>query len=262
MNELKVFENENFGSVRVVEEEGQPLFCGADVARALGYAKPQNAIAAHCKGALKRGTPTSGGFQELLFIPEGDVYRLITHSQLPAAEDFERWVFDDVLPTIRKTGSYSLDDESRKLRARAMALNAANRSARMLLDAYDSAGIQPSYKVLALTDLYRNEGLKLPTPPLEVDEVTYDFTEMAAALGILSEASGKPHAQAVGAIVSTLAIPEQMIIHAPYDRNGHAADYDRYKAPVLDMVRNWLAEHGNPRPIAAKGKNYRVKYAS
>ena len=116
--------------------------------------------------------------------------------------------------------------------------------------------------MLALTDLYRNEGLKLPTPPLEVDELTYDFTEMAEALGILSEASGKPHAQAVGAIVSTLAIPEQMIVHAPYDRNGHAADYDRYKAPVLDMVRNWLNEHGNPRPIAAKGKNYRVKYAS
>ena len=54
-------------------------------------------------------------------------------------------------------------------------------SARMLIDAYDSAGIQPSYKVLALTDLYRNEGLKLPTPPLEVDELTYDFTEMAEA---------------------------------------------------------------------------------
>lgn len=161
-----------------------------------------------------------------------------------------------------KTGKELPDDESRKLRARAMALNAANRSARMLIDAYDSAGIQPSYKVLALTDLYRNEGLKLPTPPLEVDELTYDFTEMAEALGILSEASGKPHAQAVGAIVSTLAIPEQMIVHAPYDRNGHAADYDRYKAPVLDMVRNWLNEHGNPRPIAAKGKNYRVKYAS
>ena len=53
-----------------------------------------------------------------------------------------------------------------------------------------------------------------------------------------------------------------MIVHSPYDRNGHAADYDRYKAPVLEMVRNWLAEHGNPRPIAAKGKNYRVKYAS
>lgn len=161
-----------------------------------------------------------------------------------------------------KTGKALPDDESRKLRARAMALNAANRSARMLIDAYDSAGIQPSYKVLALTDLYRNEGLKLPTPPLEVDELTYDFTEMAKELGIMSEASGKPHAQAVGAIVSTLAIPEQMIVHAPYDRNGHAADYDRYKAPVLDMVRNWLAEHGNPRPIAAKGKNYRVKYAS
>lgn len=105
-----------------------------------------------------------------------------------------------------------------------------------------------------LSVLYRNEGLKLPMPPLEVDEATSDFTEMAQELGILSEASGKPHAQAVGAIVSTLAVPEQMIVHTPYDRNGHAADYDRYKAPVLEMVRSWLNEHGNPRPIAAKGE--------
>ncbi|MFR2843619.1 MAG: Rha family transcriptional regulator [Acutalibacteraceae bacterium] len=161
-----------------------------------------------------------------------------------------------------KTGKALPDDESRKLRARAMALNAANRSARMLIDACDGVVEIQQLQGAGLTDLYRNEGLRLPTPPLEVDELTYDFTEMAEALGILSEASGKPHAQAVGAIVSTLAIPEQMIVHAPYDRNGHAADYDRYKAPVLDMVRNWLAEHGNPRPIAAKGKKYRVKYAS
>lgn len=263
MNELKVFENQDFGKVRVIEKDGNPLFCGKDIATALGYADTVNAIKQHCRGVVKHHlTDKLGRRQTVNFIPEGDVYRLITHSQLPAAEDFERWVFDEVLPTIRKTGSYSLEDESRKLRARAMALNAANRSARMLIDAYDSAGIQPSYKVLALTDLYRNEGLKLPTPPLEVDEATYDFTEMAEALGVLSEASGKPHAQAVGAIVSTLAIPEQMIVHAPYDRNGHAADYDRYKAPVLEMVRNWLAEHGNPRPIAAKGKKYRVKYAN
>lgn len=70
MNELKVFENENFGSVRVVEEEGQPLFCGADVARALGYAKPQNAIAAHCKGALKRGTLPQEDFKSYFLSPK------------------------------------------------------------------------------------------------------------------------------------------------------------------------------------------------
>lgn len=106
MNELQIFRSEDFGNIRTAEENGRILFCGSDVAKALGYAKPQNAIITHCKGALKRGTPTNGGTQEMLFIPEGDVYRLITHSKLPAADKFERWVFDEVLPTIRKHGAY------------------------------------------------------------------------------------------------------------------------------------------------------------
>lgn len=106
MNELSVFTNPEFGEIRTLEENGEVLFCGSDVAKALGYAKPQNAIAAHCKGALKRGTLTEGGTQELLFIHEGDVYRLTARSKLPTAERFERWVFDEVLPTIRRHGAY------------------------------------------------------------------------------------------------------------------------------------------------------------
>lgn len=111
MNELKIFENEAFGEIRTLEtDDGKVLFCGADVAKALGYAKPQNAIQAHCRGALKQGILTNGGKQEMLFIPEGDVYRLIAHSKLPKAVEFESWVFDEVLPTIRKTGAYALRD--------------------------------------------------------------------------------------------------------------------------------------------------------
>ena len=82
------------------------MFCGSDVARALGYVKPQNAISTHCKGALKRGTLTERGMQQLLFILEGDLYRLIVNSKLPSAEKFERWIFDEVLPAIRKHGAY------------------------------------------------------------------------------------------------------------------------------------------------------------
>lgn len=111
MNELKIFENEAFGEIRTLEtDDGKVLFCGADVAKALGYAKPQNAIQAHCRGALKQGILTNGGKQEMLFIPEGDVYRLIAHSKLPKAIEFESWVFDEVLPSIRKTGAYALRD--------------------------------------------------------------------------------------------------------------------------------------------------------
>lgn len=110
-NGMQVFKNEEFGQVRVIDNGGRTLFCGADVARALGYARPGKAIIDHCKGVLKRDTLTSGGTQSLSYIPEGDVYRLIVHSKLPSAEKFERWVFDDVLPTIRHTGGYVDNDE-------------------------------------------------------------------------------------------------------------------------------------------------------
>lgn len=87
--ELQIFKNEEFGEIRTVEVEGKPYFCGSDVARALGYAIPSKAVNTHCKGVSKMEAPTAGGMQALLFIPEGDVYRLITHSKLPSAEKKE-----------------------------------------------------------------------------------------------------------------------------------------------------------------------------
>lgn len=106
MNQLQVFESSEFGQVRIIERDGKPYFVGSDVAKALGYAIPHKAVQTHCKGVLKWNIPTGGGNQEVLVIPEGDVYRLIIKSQLPAAEKFERWVFDEVLPTINHTGGY------------------------------------------------------------------------------------------------------------------------------------------------------------
>lgn len=103
---IQIYQNEQFGAIRTIEENGKVLFCGNDVAKALGYANPRKALGDHCKGVTKRDTPTDGGTQSLSFIPEGDLYRLITHSKLPTAEKFEKWVFDEVLPSIRKTGGY------------------------------------------------------------------------------------------------------------------------------------------------------------
>nr|DAI11435.1 MAG TPA: repressor domain protein [Caudoviricetes sp.] len=112
MNELQVFENAQFGQVRIIEENGKPLFCGSDVAKALGYMRPADALAQHCKGSVKRRLLTAGGEQDAKFIPEGDVYRLIARSKLPAAERFEKWVFDEVLPSIRKNGGYIAGQET------------------------------------------------------------------------------------------------------------------------------------------------------
>jgi len=103
---MEIFKNPEFGSIRTFEQDGKVLFCGLDIAVALGYSNPRDALRRHCKGVVKRDTLTEGGPQQLSFIPEGDVYRLIVHSKLPSAERFERWVFDEVLPSIRKHGAY------------------------------------------------------------------------------------------------------------------------------------------------------------
>ena len=89
------------------DEKGTPVFCAKDVATVLGYADTVNAIKQHCKGAVnRRPLETAGGIQQARFITEGDLYRLIANSKLPDAEKFERWVFDEVLPSIRKHGGY------------------------------------------------------------------------------------------------------------------------------------------------------------
>ena len=109
MTDLQTFTNAAFGKVRILYENGKPLFCGADACKALGYKNQSKALNDHCKGVTKRYIPTGGGKQQANFLPEGDLYRLITHSKLPSAEKFERWVFDEVLPTLRQTGQYGAD---------------------------------------------------------------------------------------------------------------------------------------------------------
>lgn len=106
-NEIQIFNNPKFGNVRMIEENGNVLFCGNDVASALGYKSPKDAISTHCRGAVKRRlTDALGREQETVFISEGDIYRLAARSKLPGADEFESWIFDEVLPSIRKTGGY------------------------------------------------------------------------------------------------------------------------------------------------------------
>lgn len=101
--------SQTFGKVRMVFNGEDVLFCGSDVAKALGYTRPNDAIHDHCRAdgtSKRRIMDRMGRPQDAVFITEGNVYRLIAHSKLPSADEFERWVFDEVLPTLRKTGGY------------------------------------------------------------------------------------------------------------------------------------------------------------
>lgn len=107
--QLEIFNNPDFGEIRITQDEnGEPLFCMVDVARALGYKNPAKAVIDHCKGVSVLETPTKGGVQQVKFGQEADMYRLILKSNAPKAEQFQDWVCDEVLPSIRKTGKYAV----------------------------------------------------------------------------------------------------------------------------------------------------------
>lgn len=118
MNELKIFEHPKFGKIRTIVEDGKTLFCGKDAADALMYKEPHKAIARHCPHGVKRpvgvqtGTKADGtpAIQqvEMVFITDGDLCRLAAKSELPGANEFESWIFDEVIPTVLRTGTYSV----------------------------------------------------------------------------------------------------------------------------------------------------------
>lgn len=122
---VEIFSNPEFGRVRVIMRDGEPWFVGTDVAEVLGYADASRAIVQHCKKSIKstilvnntngKGTPLNQSI-----IPESDVYRLIMRSNMPKAIEFQDWVMEEVLPSIRKTGAYSI------IQARVLALEEAN----------------------------------------------------------------------------------------------------------------------------------------
>ena len=108
-NQLSTFNFHNSPIRTITDPKGEIWFCGTDVCNILGYQNSRKALQDHCKeaGVTKRYTPTTSGNQEITFINEPNLYRLIIKSRKPEAERFEAWVFEEVLPQIRKTGSYS-----------------------------------------------------------------------------------------------------------------------------------------------------------
>ena len=185
MNEIKIFDNPEFGKVRTMEINGEPYFVGKDVAIILGYAKPENALTTHVDGddTLKQGvTDNLGRAQNTTLINESGLYSLILSSKLPKAKEFKRWVTSEVLPAIRKTGSYKTPKQSSD-RDKAMLKNAQARSAKLWLEIAKNTGIQ-TYKdvcnAYAAKELAGEDVLPLP----KVQEKSYSATDIGEMLGV------------------------------------------------------------------------------
>ena len=120
MEGLQIFKDEKYGEIRWVKVNTKDYAVGIDIAKALGYKKPNDAISRHCRGSVKHGVGVVTGKRkdgtdaiqnvEMSVIPEGDIYRMAAKFELSGAEKFEAWIFDEVLPCIRKTGMYATDE--------------------------------------------------------------------------------------------------------------------------------------------------------
>lgn len=198
MNEIQVFNNATFGEIRIVMEDGKPLFCATDSAKALGYmANPQKAIRDHCKAdgcTIRSVIDSMGRTQQVKFISEGNLYRLIAHSELASAEKFERWVFDEVLPTLRQTGSYSIpkatDTQSKDRIAEAKLLNARSRASSMWLKFSDMLNTPEHKQICAAygTQVLNGGQMVLPLPQVEK---TYSAKEVGDMYGISAQMVGR-----------------------------------------------------------------------
>lgn len=181
MNNLKIFNNTEFGQVRMIEENGQIWFCGADVANALEYKNSRKAIADHCKegGVTKRATPTTSGIQSITFINEPNLYRLIIHSKLPSAERFKKWMFEEVLPAIRKTGKYEMVPTNPL--PKAQSVSEAVNLGKFVRDLLKDQGASPYQMADILLDTMKQFGVSLSDKlllPVKLDKVREDELDM------------------------------------------------------------------------------------
>ena len=153
MNEMTVFQNPDFGAVRSLTMDGEPWFVGRDVATALGYKKPQNAILSHVDDEDRALAPIQGGCstgtQQTIIINESGLYSLILSSKLPDAKKFKRWVTSEVLPAIRKTGRFAMGGPADRLtpddyiRAASIVAKCNDRRLPVALKLLETAGISP-----------------------------------------------------------------------------------------------------------------------
>ena len=234
---LKIFSSDVFGNLRTWDNNGKIMFVASDVAKMLGYSKPANAIATHCRYALKQGIPhpQGKGTLEVNIIPEGDVYRLITHSKLPAAEKFESWVFDEVLPSIRKTGSYTAKplDESKTKRLAIMERNAKVREAALWakLAEGSSGTYQQVCKAYAANTLAEKDVVSLP----KAEEKTYTATEIGNMLNV--------SAHKIGRLANTHKLKTAEYgswYHDKAKHSGKEVETFRYNAKAIDRFRQIL----------------------
>ncbi len=253
-NEIKAFENEELGlSVRtVLNEDGSISVNAEDTAIGFGWVQEKKGkiyprwetLNGFC---LDLGFPNKLGKDD--YIPESLYYLLGMKANNERAQKYQRWLAMDVLPTLRKTGSYEMPKQ--KPEKKKKNLSAANMLVKTVSGIFKEAGVDPVFIAAEAKRLYKEQADIDIQIPLLTDSTTdrlWDCTSIAKELGIYSE-SGRPHDKAVSAIIQKLDLFTDEIVRTAYSRNGHDGVTVQYKDSVLEKVKEWLEENGYPSLI-------------
>lgn len=243
-NKIEIFENSEFGTVRALEIDGEPWFVGRDVALILGYSNASKAVSMHVDNEDKlfkmldiadsQNGNVSKGQSKTAFINESGLYSLILSSKLPKAKEFKRWVTNEVLPSIRKTGGYhvpTIDPEQLSL----MKLNAKARVAEIWLAISGNTQNQ-TYKDIcntyAANTLAEKEVFALPA----VTEKTYTATEIGKLLGV--------SASKIGRLANTHGLKTSEYGKYFYDKSRYSnkeVETFRYFKKAIEIFRELLS---------------------
>ena len=252
MNKIQIFESEDFGSVRTVLIDKEPYFVGKDVARVLGYVDENKAIAMHVDDEDKKlndKTSSSFGQRGAHLINESGLYALIVASKLPAAKKFKRWVTSEVLPAIRKTGSYTVPKLEKNSKYRTRMIGTAVRDVRSTAAELQKLfGVKDGIALAKATSMIeRAYGVEMPEvkeliPPAEHDTGFLNPTAIGAKLGI----SAKDTNLLVKNAGLQMKIGKEWRItnkgknygeEMPYERNGHSGYQIRWNESVIEALR-------------------------
>ena len=181
------------------------------------------------------------------FLTESGVYKLVFKSRKPNAEAFTDWVTDEVLPTLRKTGSYEMPKQKSD-KPKKEKLPSVNMMVKNSKEALHDAGVDSKYIAAEVVRIYSDSGYPVNAPVISDVPKLWDCTSIAKEFGIYSE-SGRPHDKAVSAIIQKLDIFTDEIVRTAYSRNGHDGVTVQYKGSVLEKAREWLEENGYPSLI-------------
>jgi prophage antirepressor-like protein len=260
MNELKIFDNEEFGKIRTVTIDNEPWFVGKDVADNLGYQNGSRDINRHVSEDDRIKDMIFDGNQnkETILINESGLYALIFGSKLESAKEFKHWVTSEVLPALRKTGSYEMPKKKQSNER----LASVNNAVKILTPMLQAAGCNSKIQLLTAKSLYEKAGVNLPIT-IEADQQYVDTVHIARQARLYYKSSGKPADKAVNEIIRRLDLSEDMYTETWESKGKWQGTVRKYAPEVISMVKQWYADNGYPREISytqcdGQAKKYHV----